>query len=83
MGMGTDSGMESGIRRFGVGEAVAPEVHERLEVATVGGFQRGEPVAHVVSRLLDEGAHREAEDEATRPALPSICRWLQRPVPKP
>jgi len=28
--------MESGIRRFGVGEAVAPEVHERLEFAACG-----------------------------------------------
>lgn len=34
--------VSSGFRRFGVGEAVAPEVRERLEVATVGGFQRGE-----------------------------------------
>ena len=25
-----------------MGEAVAPEIHERLEVATVGGVQRGE-----------------------------------------
>ena len=34
--------VSSGIRRFGVGEAVSPEVHERLEAATVGGFQRSE-----------------------------------------
>ena len=34
--------VSSGIRRFSVGEAVAPDVHKRLEVATVGGFQRGE-----------------------------------------
>ena len=34
--------VSSGFRRFGVGEAVAPDVRERLEVATVGGFQRGE-----------------------------------------
>jgi len=32
--------VSSGFRCFGVGEAVAPEVNERLKVAPIGGFQR-------------------------------------------
>jgi len=30
----------SGFRRFGDGEAFAPDVHEWLKVAAIGGFQR-------------------------------------------
>ena len=42
-----------------------------------------EPCSHVVSRLLDESAHWQTEDEAARPLGAGVRVWLQHTIPKP
>ena len=86
VGLIWESKICSGFRRLGVGETVAPDVHERLEVATVGGFQRGEvggAAGVVVGFEKDAGevepAEQFAEEEADGAAVEVACCWRISP----